>query len=110
MADLVARPDGAASSTPAQRLAELHQQCDEDFVKGEQERANALAFPPYTPFATDAALPLAPEPTDLDVAIGVAQQIIDSDQVTSLREALRLLLRALGAEPDQTTVQAVNGR
>jgi hypothetical protein len=39
------------------------------------------------------------EPSDLDVAISVAQQLLDSDQVLSLREALRLLLRALGAEP-----------
>jgi hypothetical protein len=39
------------------------------------------------------------EPSDLDVAIGVAQQLLDSDQILSLREALRLLLRALGAEP-----------
>jgi hypothetical protein len=46
------------------------------------------------------ALPAAPEPSDLDVAISVAQQLLDSDQVLSLREALRLLLRALGAEPD----------
>lgn len=38
------------------------------------------------------------EPSDLDVAISVAQQLLDSDQVLSLREALRLLLRALGAE------------
>ncbi|MFE1748984.1 hypothetical protein ACFW88_00260 [Streptomyces anandii] len=41
------------------------------------------------------------EPTDLEVAISVAQQLLDSDsgQVLSLREALRLLLRALDAEP-----------
>lgn len=39
-----------------------------------------------------------PEPTDLQVAIRVAQQLLDSDRVLSLREALRLLLRALGAE------------
>ncbi|MEV6174899.1 hypothetical protein AB0L99_42675 [Streptomyces sp. NPDC051954] len=39
------------------------------------------------------------EPSDLDVAISVAQQLLDSDQVLSLREALRLLLRALDAEP-----------
>lgn len=38
------------------------------------------------------------EPTDLDVAIRVAQQLLDSDQVLSLREALRLLLRAIGAD------------
>ena len=38
------------------------------------------------------------EPSDLAVAISVAQQLLDSDQVLSLREALRLLLRALGAQ------------
>lgn len=42
---------------------------------------------------------LITEPSDLDVAISVAQQLLDSDQVLSLREALRLLLRALDAEP-----------
>lgn len=39
------------------------------------------------------------EPSDLDVAISVAQQLLDSDSVLSMREALRLLLRALDAEP-----------
>jgi hypothetical protein len=39
-----------------------------------------------------------PEPSDLDVAISVAQQLLDSDQILSVREALRILLRALGAE------------
>lgn len=38
------------------------------------------------------------EASDLEVAISVAQQLLDSDQVLPLREALRLLLRALGAE------------
>ena len=42
---------------------------------------------------------LPAEPSDLDVAIRVAQQILDSDQALSLREGLRLLLRALDAEP-----------
>lgn len=41
----------------------------------------------------------AHEPSDLDVAIRVAQQLLDSDSVLPLREALRLLLRALDAEP-----------
>ncbi|MFF4836555.1 hypothetical protein [Streptomyces sp. NPDC001315] len=40
------------------------------------------------------------EPSDLEVAIRVAQQLLDSDKVLSLQESLRLLLRALGAEPD----------
>ncbi|MGV9755409.1 hypothetical protein ACWDUC_06175 [Streptomyces tricolor] len=39
------------------------------------------------------------EPSDLDVAIRVGQQLLDSDSILSLREALRLLLRAHGAEP-----------
>lgn len=43
------------------------------------------------------------EPSDLQVAVRVAQQLLDSDQVLSLREALRLLLRALGAEPSDQT-------
>ncbi|MER6147979.1 hypothetical protein [Streptomyces hirsutus] len=41
----------------------------------------------------------ANEPSDLEVAISVAQQLVDSDNVLSLREALRLLLRALETEP-----------
>ncbi|WP_411091387.1 hypothetical protein [Streptomyces sp. 049-1] len=40
------------------------------------------------------------KPTDLQVAIHVGQRLLDSDNVLSLQEALRLLLRALGAEPD----------
>lgn len=50
------------------------------------------------------------EPTDLQVAVSIAQQLLDSDSVLSLREALRLLLRALGAEPsDPDTVRHANG-
>lgn len=47
--------------------------------------------------AGDTTLP-AIKASDLDVAISVAQQLLHSDEVLSLREALRLLLRALGAE------------
>ncbi|MFF3912703.1 hypothetical protein ACFYZB_04330 [Streptomyces sp. NPDC001852] len=46
------------------------------------------------------------EPTDLEVAISVGQQLLDSDSLMSIREALRLLLRALGAEPDAQTCSA----
>lgn len=49
--------------------------------------------------AVGALPPALTEPTDLDVAISVAQQLLDSDSVLSMREALRLLLRALDAEP-----------
>jgi hypothetical protein len=53
------------------------------------------------------ALPAAlTEPSDLDVAISVAQQLLDSDQILSIREALRLLLRALDAEPVTEQVPA----
>ncbi|MEU3292997.1 hypothetical protein ABZ722_11615 [Streptomyces longwoodensis] len=50
-------------------------------------------------FIRRAPQPAATIPTDLQVAISVAQQLLDSDSVLSLREALRLLLRALDAEP-----------
>jgi hypothetical protein len=40
------------------------------------------------------------EPSDLDVAISIGQQLLDSDNPQSLREGLRLLLRALDAEPE----------
>lgn len=43
-----------------------------------------------------------PVPSDLEVAISVAQQLSDSDNLMSVREALRLLLRALGAEVPQS--------
>ena len=95
MTDHFARPKRAASSP---RVAELHRLADEDYAKGVSERALAGALASYTPFAVAAAVPPPPEPTDLDVAISVAQQLLDSDQVLPLREALRLLLRALGAE------------
>ena len=100
MADLSPRPYRAASSTRStrsERLAALHSLCDEDYAKGQQQRA-ARPFNPHE-FAPPATSHPAPEPTDLDVAIRVAQQLLDSDNPLVLREALRLLLRGLGAEP-----------
>jgi len=41
----------------------------------------------------------ATEPSDLDVAIRVAQRTLDSGSPIALRESLRLVLRALDAEP-----------
>lgn len=96
MTDHFARPTRAASSPI---LAELHRLCDEDYAKGQQQRAIPRLSPSYAAATSLAALGSAPEPTDLDVAISGAQQLLDSDSVLSLREALRLLLRALGAEP-----------
>lgn len=76
------------------RVAELHRLARQDYAKGQQERAAIPnLFPSYAAGIHD------PEPSDLDVAIRVAQQLLDSDQILSLRDALRLLLRALDAEP-----------
>ncbi|MBL3670253.1 hypothetical protein JL475_30615 [Streptomyces sp. M2CJ-2] len=47
------------------------------------------------------------EPSDLEVAISVAQQLLHSDQILSLQEALRLLLRALDTGPRE--VRHANG-
>lgn len=95
MTDHSARPERAATS----RIAALHEQCRQDYIRGKAERAAAQVLPSYGALALTTALPPAPAPTDLDVAIGVAQQLLGSGSVLSLREALRLLLRALGAEP-----------
>lgn len=88
----------APSSGRAQRVAELHRLCAEDYAKGQAQRATPRLSPSYAA-APVAAHSHVAEPSDLDVAIRVAQQLLDSDQILSLREALRLLLRALGAEP-----------
>ncbi|MEF9903694.1 hypothetical protein [Streptomyces sp. P9-A2] len=52
-----------------------------------------------TPACADNTALRTIEPSDLEVAISVAQQLLHSDQILSLQEALRLLLRALGTEP-----------
>ncbi|MFJ8109964.1 hypothetical protein [Streptomyces sp. NPDC096132] len=94
--NLIAPGQGAAA-----RVAALHQLAREDYVKGQRERAAHMALS-ATHLAAPA--PVVPsEPSDLEVAINVAQRLLDSDQILSVREALRLLLRALGAE-------AVTGR
>lgn len=104
MTDHSARPSSAASSPRADRIAALHRLCAEDYAKGKQQRAAARPAPAYTPLAVTDRSQTTVEPSSLDVAISVAQQLLDSDQVLSLREALRLLLRALGAEPAQAPV------
>ncbi|MEU8717500.1 hypothetical protein [Streptomyces sp. NPDC048663] len=96
------------------RVAELHRLAEEDYAKGRSERAAAHhPLPAYTPFATASAITPPPAPTDLDIAIHVAQQMLATygDASTlgdifafaqahgGLTEALRILLRALGAEP-----------
>lgn len=80
------------------RVAELHQLCDEDYIKGQQQRATPRLAPSYAALSM-ADLGPTPEPTDLNVAISVAQQLLDSGDAVILRESLRILLRALGAEP-----------
>jgi hypothetical protein len=91
MTDHFARPERAATS----RVAELNELCRQDYLRGEAERAAEARTHP-------SALPPAHEPTTLGIAIRAAQQLLTSDQVPALREALRLLLRALNAEPATT--------
>lgn len=69
------------SSMRRDRVAELHRLADTDYAKGKAERAAAA------------------EPSNLAVAVNIAQQLLDSNELVPVREALRLLLRALGAEP-----------
>ncbi|MEU3620624.1 hypothetical protein ABZ725_51570 [Streptomyces sp. NPDC006872] len=90
MTDHVAGPNTPASST----TAELHSAAWRDYHSpaGRLARANFARRYPATPDSQ-------PEPSELDVAINVAQQLLDSDSVLSLHESIRLLLRALGAEP-----------
>lgn len=96
MTDHVAPPGRTSTSA---RVAELHQLCDADYTKGQQQRAAAQHATSYTALALAAATRPAADPDDLQVAISVALQVFHSDQVLSLREALRLLLRAHGVEP-----------
>ena len=76
MADLSARPDAPASSSIRE---------------------------PLYGAAADAIRDQLREPSDLDVAISVAQQLLDSGDATILRESLRILLRAIDAEPVNET-------
>lgn len=81
------------------RVAELHDLCDQDYAKGQYQRATAVNLAPSYAAISAAAYSPAAEPSDLDVAIRVAQRMLDSDDRLALRESLRLLLRALSAEP-----------
>lgn len=97
MTDHFARPERAA--TPSEeRVAELHRLAREDYASTAARRR-----PPVNqPLIGAAALAVRDqlrEPTDLQVAIHVAQRLLASDEILSVREALRMLLRALGAEP-----------
>lgn len=54
---------------------------------------------PVIPKIPGPRAPHAAEPSDLAVAIRVGQRTLDSGSPVALRESLRLLLRALDAEP-----------
>ncbi|GGV80436.1 hypothetical protein [Streptomyces thermoviolaceus] len=96
MTDHVARP--SAPATRQARVAELHRLARADYASTAHLRRQNPTWP-VSPAAALAARNEPRVPSDLDVAISVAQQLLGSDSVLSLREALRLLLRALGAEP-----------
>lgn len=107
----------APASSPSP-LAELHQLCREDYAKGQSQRATPNLAPSYAAASLAARGPVA-APSDLDVAISVAQKMlarygtVDSGDIFAyaqahggLTEALRILLRALDAlddEPDRTS-------
>jgi hypothetical protein len=97
MTDHFARPERAATSREA-RVAELHQLAREDYASTAHLRKQIPTWPVRPASVRPAAAP-ASVPTDLDVAISVAQALLGSNNPLTLREALRLLLRALGAEP-----------
>ncbi|MFE9920444.1 hypothetical protein ACFYQA_02320 [Streptomyces sp. NPDC005774] len=97
MTDHVARPERAATSR-RERVAELQRLAREDYDSNASLHASNVGEPLFGT-AADAVRNQLREPTDLQVAIRVAQQLLDSDNVLSLQEALRLLLRAHDAEP-----------
>ncbi|MGR3870957.1 hypothetical protein ACUXZZ_20485 [Streptomyces graminifolii] len=94
---LVATEAGTTGSIAKHdRVAELHRLANEDYAKGESQRASANDPGLYTAFTP------VPEPSDLATAVAIAQQLLDSDDIVPVREALRLVLRALGAAPEVT--------
>ena len=94
--NLIAPGQGAKAA----RIAALHRLAREDYAKGKQQRSHPNLATCYAAMSGTLSVPAA-EPTDLEVAISVAQQLLDSDKLMSVREALRLLLRALDAEPGE---------
>ncbi|MFI5684677.1 hypothetical protein [Streptomyces sp. NPDC051636] len=91
------------------RLTALHAACREDYARGTAQRARAELAP---------ARPLGlPDPGELNTAIRVGQRMlaaygsVEGADVFAyaqahggLTEALRILLRALGAEPDDRNI------
>lgn len=100
MTDHSARPERAATSAE-ERVAELHRLANADYANAarNQQPVTNVAQPLYGKAAIDVRDQLH-QPTDLQVAVQVAQRLLDSDEILSVREALRMLLRALGAEPE----------
>lgn len=80
-----------------QRVAALHTLAQQDYASASGNAARASFG---TRYPNNVVTSEMGEPSDLEVAISVAQQLLDSDSVLSLRESLRLLLRALGAETE----------
>ncbi|MFG3323745.1 hypothetical protein ACGF3J_37440 [Streptomyces sp. NPDC048171] len=93
MTDHFARPERAATSRE-ERVAELHRLCDADYASTAARRKADLSQPLYGSAAMVVREQLR-EPTDLQVAVEVARHVLDCDSSLTLREALRLLLRAL---------------
>ncbi|MEW2161422.1 hypothetical protein AB0912_00195 [Streptomyces sp. NPDC007084] len=78
------------SSMRRERVAELHRLAAADYAKGKAQRAAAVGA--YTAFVP------AAEPSDLAVAVDLGRRVLGSGNPVALREALRLILRALDTE------------
>ncbi|MEU0069519.1 hypothetical protein ABZ027_08240 [Streptomyces sp. NPDC006332] len=99
-------------TTNPDRLTELHAACREDYAKGAAQRTRA-EFAPARPLGL-------PDPRELDTAIRVGQKMLDRygtvegadvfayvEAHGGITEALRILLRTLGAEPDERPVSPI---
>ncbi|GAB2732617.1 hypothetical protein [Streptomyces bullii] len=112
MTDLSARRGGAASSDKQERVAELHRLAREDYASTARLRNQSTCEPLYGSAALTVREHLR-QPPAVTTAVRVAQQMlaiygtVDSRDIYAyaqahggLSEALRILLRALGAEPN----------
>ncbi|GHF74063.1 hypothetical protein [Streptomyces thermodiastaticus] len=109
MTDHSAHP--SAPATQEDRVAELHRLARADYASTAHLRRQNPTWP-ATPAATLPTRTEPREPGDLDVAISVAQQMLDTygavdytdhaalaQACGAIRQSLRIILRALGAEP-----------
>lgn len=89
MADLVARPDRAASSATARTLTELHHLCSEDYTSNAARRAQNHRDDAHLIAAT-------PSPGDIYVAAAVADHLAHCTNCREQSEAAEARYAAYG--------------